>query len=163
MRYSDYLRASVLLIGSAAVALIVVSGMELARESDTRTAVIGGIWLVVAILLGTWLGRRDQVMESIGALLSRSRPEPVFPKIEPGPVLLSRLWPILAIAIVAVFLTPLFTQFAIAAAGYGLLWSMAWRRQAMAVEAIEDRDAIHFWIVRNSAWQPPKLVRVHAM
>ena len=43
------------------------------------------------------------------------------------------------------------------------LWSLAWRRQAMAVEAIEDRDAMHFWIVRSSPWHPPKLVRVPAM
>lgn len=163
MRYSDYLRASVLLVGSFSLGLIFVSGSSLARAGSTSTAVAGAIWLAVAILIGLWMGRRDQVMESIRTVLSRSRPEPVFPLIEPVPVLLGRLWPMLVVGLLAAILTLWFVQLAIAAAGYGLLWSLAWRRQAMAVEAIEDRDAVHFWIVRSSPWHPPKLVRVPAM
>jgi hypothetical protein len=31
------------------------------------------------------------------------------------------------------------------------------------VLAIEERDAVHFWIVRSSPIKPPKLVRVPAM
>lgn len=163
MRYSDFLRASVLLLGSAAIALIIVAASALARDGSTRTAILGGIWILLAMLVGWWLGRKDQVMESLGTLLSRSRPEPVFPKIEPAAVLLGRLWPVLVIVIVSALLTVWFTQLAVAAAGYGLLWAIAWRKQAMAVEAIEDRDAVHFWIVRSSPWHPPKLVRVPAM
>lgn len=163
MRYSDFLRASVLLLGSAAIALLIVAASALARDGSSRTAILGGIWITLAMLVGWWLGRKDQVMDSLATLLSRSRPEPVFPKIEPAAVLLGRLWPVLAIVIVAALLTVWFTQLAIAAAGYGLLWAIAWRKQAMAVEAIEDRDAVHFWIVRSSPWHPPKLVRVPSM
>lgn len=163
MRYCDYLHASVLLIGSAAFALIVVSAGALARDGSLVLIVFGTAWLAVAAIIGLWLGRADAVMESIRTLLSRSRPEPVFPKIEPPAVLLSRLWPVLVIVLVAAFSSIWFPQLAIATAGYGLLWSLAWRRQAGAVEAIEERDAVHFWIVRSSPWRAPKLVRVPAM
>ncbi|MGH2906322.1 MAG: hypothetical protein ACRDKI_06075 [Solirubrobacterales bacterium] len=163
MRYTEYLRTSVLLLGTSSFALIVVSVGAIAREHSVLLLVFGAIWLVIACLIGTWLGHSDQVMESIRDLLSRSRPEPVFPKIEPAAVLFTRLWPVLAIAIISAIASLLFPQLAVAAAGYGLLWSLAWRKQALAVEAIEERDAVHFWIVRTKAFSKPKLVRVPAM
>jgi hypothetical protein len=96
-------------------------------------------------------------------MLSKSRPEPIFPTIEPAAVLLARLWPVLAITLVAAVASYWYPQLAVAAAGYGLLWALAWRKQSDAVLAIEERDAVHFWIVRSSPIKPPKLVRVPAM
>lgn len=163
MRYSEYLRTSVLLIATTSVALIVVSAGAIAREQSDVLLVFAATWLALSTLIGLWLGRAEQVMESIRTLLSRSRPEPIFPKIEPTAILLSRLWPVLAIALLAAVVSLWFPQLAVAAAGYGLIWSIAWRKQALAVEAIEDRDSVHFWMVRTAFYKQPKLVRVTAI
>lgn len=163
MRYCDYLHACVLMIGSAALALILISAGSLLATGSRVLIVLSIAWFVICVLWGLWIGRGASVQESVRSLLSRSRPEPVFPKIEPPAVLLSRLWPVLAITLVAAITSYWFPQLAVATAGYGLLWALAWRKQSDAVLAIEERDAVHFWIVRSSPLGPPKLVRVPAM
>lgn len=163
MRYCDYLHSSVLLIGSAALALMLVSAGSLAWYGGSLMIALSVAWVLICLLCGLWLGRGDSVQESVHALLSKSRPEPIFPKIEPSAVLLTRLWPVLAITLAAAVSSYWFPQLAVAAAGYGLLWSLAWRRQSDAVLAIEERDLVHFWIVKGSPVRPPKLVRVPAM
>jgi len=161
VRYCDYLHACVLMIGSAALALIIISAGSLVATGSRLLILLSIAWLVICVGWGLWIGRGEQ--ESVRALLSRSRPEPVFPKIEPPAVLLSRLWPVLLITLVAAISSYWFPQLAVACAGYGLLWALAWRKQSDAVLAIEERDAVHFWIVRSSPVGPPKLVRVPAM
>jgi hypothetical protein len=163
MRYCDYLHTSVLMIGSSALALILISAGSLAADGGETMLILSGIWLAIAVLVGLWIGRGASVQEPVRALLSTSRPEPIFPLLEPAAVLLSRLWPVLAITLVAAISSYWFPQLAVAAAGYGLLWALAWRKQSDAVLAIEERDAVHFWIVKNSPLKPPKLVRVSAM
>jgi hypothetical protein len=37
--------------------------------------------------------------------------------------------------------------------------ALAWRRQASAVEAIEERDAARFYVDRTSPLQPIRLIR----
>ena len=93
MRYCDYLHACVVLIASTALALIFISGGALWRDGGTFLVVFAATWLSVSVLIGLWLGRATSVQEPLRALLSRSRPEPIFPHIEPAQVLLSRLWP----------------------------------------------------------------------
>ncbi|MBJ7353348.1 MAG: hypothetical protein JHC98_00850 [Thermoleophilaceae bacterium] len=163
MRYCDYLHSCVLLIGSSALALILISAGSLAGNGGTTLVILSSAWIVLSIVAGLWIGGGPHIQESVRAVLSKSRPEPIFPKIEPPAVLLSRLWPVLAITILAAVTSYWFPQLAVAAAGYGLLWALAWRRQSDAVLAIEERDAVHFWIVRSSPFAPPKLVRVPAM
>lgn len=163
MRYCDYLHASVLMIGSSALALVLIGAGSLAAYESTWMIYVSIAWLVICVCWGLWSGRGASVQESVRTLLSKSRPEPIFPKIEPPAVLLSRLWPVLAITLVSAISSYWFPQLAIVSAGYGLLWAVAWRRQADAVLAIEERDAVHFWIVKSSPLHPPKLVRVPAM
>jgi len=45
------------------------------------------------------------------------------------------------------------------ATGFGIIWSLAWRRQSAAVTAIEERDGARFYIKRTSPLQPIQLVR----
>ena len=45
------------------------------------------------------------------------------------------------------------------AAGFAIIWALAWRRQASAVTAIEERDGAGFYVERTSPLQPIKLVR----
>ena len=45
------------------------------------------------------------------------------------------------------------------AAGFAMVWALAWRRQNGAVAAIEDRDGVAFYIEPTSPLSPIKLVR----
>ncbi len=163
MRYCDYLHGCVLLVGSAAIALILISAGSLAWFAGSTLTLISIAWLVICVASGLWLGRADAVQEPVRELLAHSRPEPVFPQIEPAAVLLGRLWPVLALTLVAAVSTYWFPHLAVATAGYGVLWSLAWRKQSGAVLAIEERDLVHFWIVRSPWLKAPRLVRVPAM
>jgi hypothetical protein len=163
MRFCEYLRTTVLLLGTSSIALLVIAIGAIVREGSTLLMLITLVWNVLAVLIGMWLGRRESAMEPIRVLLSRSRPEPAFPKIEPGAVLFSRLWPVLLFAVAAGVGSFWIASLPAVTAGYGLIWSLAWRKQPLAVEAIEERDAVHFWIVRSATFRQPKLVRVPAM
>jgi hypothetical protein len=46
------------------------------------------------------------------------------------------------------------------AVGRALLAALLWRKQAAAVEAVEGRDGVEFWIDRSSPLGPPKLLRL---
>ncbi|MGH2958081.1 MAG: hypothetical protein ACRDKE_00635, partial [Solirubrobacterales bacterium] len=121
MRYCDYLHSSVLMIGSSAVALILISAGSLARDGSMTLIILSIVWLAICVVVGLWQGSAQSVQDSVRTVLSKSRPEPIFPKIEPPAILLSRLWPVLAITVVAAFTAYWFPQLAVAAAGYGLL------------------------------------------
>lgn len=163
MRFCEYLRTTVMLLATTSIALLVIAISAIVRESSSVLLIFTIVWTVASVAIGMWIGRGGAAMESIRVMLSRSRPEPVFPKIEPGAVLITRLWPVLVIALAAAIASIWFPSLAIATSGYGLIWALSWRKQALAVEAIEERDAVHFWIVRTPVFSRPKLVRVPAM
>ena len=45
------------------------------------------------------------------------------------------------------------------AAGFAIIWALAWRRQDAAVAAIEERDGARFYVRRTSPVRPMALVR----
>ena len=45
------------------------------------------------------------------------------------------------------------------AAGFAIIWALAWRRQSSAVTAIEERDGARFYVERTSPLKPIRLVR----
>jgi hypothetical protein len=45
------------------------------------------------------------------------------------------------------------------ATGFAIIWALAWRRQASAVTAIEERDGARFYVEQTSPLDPIKLVR----
>ena len=45
------------------------------------------------------------------------------------------------------------------AAGFAIIWALAWRRQDAAVAAIEERDGATFHVRRTSPVRPMELVR----
>ena len=45
------------------------------------------------------------------------------------------------------------------AAGFAIIWALAWRRQDAAVAAIEERDGAAFYVRRTSSVRPMSLVR----
>jgi hypothetical protein len=82
-----------------------------------------------------------------------------MPEPEPGSVVFNRLWAVGAVTLVAGAVAFLLPQVPAVAAGYALLAALAWRKQARAVVAIEERDGVRFHLERSSPFRPPKLLR----
>lgn len=159
MRFTDFLRTAVLLFGGAATVLAVVA-IAGTRDEPTNTVLYIAVgWWGAAAVIGLWLGRRMRPTPGIEKLLAGAKSTSTLPELEPGAVIFNRLWP-LAVATVAsgavAFLMP---QIPAIAAGYALLVALTWRRQAGAVQAIEDRDGVRFWFERSSPFGGPRLIR----
>ena len=159
MRFTDFLRASVLLFAGAATALAAVAIAGAQSKDDTTLLYVAVAWWVGAALAGLWIGRRPATSQGIGRLLAEAPHSPTLPEQEPGRTVVNRLWPlIIAIAAAAgiAFLVP---QVPAIGAGYALLSALAWRKQSRAVAAIEDRDGVRFYVERTSPLKPIQLVR----
>jgi hypothetical protein len=159
MRFTDFLRASVLLFAGGATALAAVAIAGARSDDDTTLLYVAVGWWVLAAVAGLWLGRRPEASQGIGRLLAEARHSPMLPEQEPGRTVINRLWPlIIAIAAAAgiAFLVP---QVPAIGAGYALLAALAWRKQSRAVTAIEDRDGVRFYVERTSPLKPIQLVR----
>lgn len=159
MRFVDFLRVTVMLSAGAAsllAALCVVGASNL----DEGTIVLGCAgWWVAAALVGLWLGRRATTNPPIARLLADARAATMMPEHRPGLTILNRLWPLLLLTIAAGALSFLAPQIPGIAAGFSIIWALAWRRQDAAVEAIEERDGATFYVERTAPHQPIKLVR----
>jgi hypothetical protein len=160
VRFRDLLRVSVLLFGGTATALAVVSVVG-ASDEDTNTLVyVAAVWWCVASLAGFWLGRRMRTTPGIATLLADARPTNTLPELEPGTVLFNRLWPLIVLGVGSAVLGFFVPQVAAVATGYCLLVALLWRHQAKAVEAIEQRDGVEFWLDRSSPLGKPQLLRL---
>jgi hypothetical protein len=159
VRFAEFLRTTVLLSAASASALAVATLAGANGTSDNLVVPIAAGWWVAAALIGAWLGRRNATSPPIATLLASARTQPGLPELHPGRTLLNRLWPLLVCTIVAG--APAFTlpQVPGIAAGFAVIWALAWRRQAAAVTAIEERDGARFYVEKTSPYQPIKLVR----
>jgi hypothetical protein len=159
MRFTDLLRTSVLLFAGAATALAAVA-IAGAGADDNRTLVYVALgWWVAAAAIGLWLGRRAGPTTGIARMMADARTTHALPELEPGTIVVSRLWPLGAITIVAGLLAVWIPQVPAAGAGYGLIAALAWRKQASAVAAIEERDGVRFYVEPGSAFRPTRLIR----
>ena len=70
-----------------------------------------------------------------------------------------RLWPIGAFALLVGGAGWIWPQVAAIGAGYAILIALAWRGRERAVEAIEERDGVRFYVEPSSAFKPVRLVR----
>ena len=150
MRFADFLRLAVLISAGAATALaaVAVAGAE-ADDASTLEFVLVGWWVLCA-LAGTVIGRRPDTSPAIARLLAGARSSMVLPELRPGRVLINRLWPLALMTIAAGALAFLVPQVPGIAAGFAIIWALAWRRQAPAVTGIEDRDGVRFYVERTS-------------
>ncbi|MGH2761450.1 MAG: hypothetical protein ACRDL4_05070 [Thermoleophilaceae bacterium] len=160
MRFRDFLRVSVLLFGGAATALAVVSVVG-AAQADTDTLVyVAAVWWCAATLAGLWLGRRPRATPGIAGLLAGARKTNTLPELEPGTALFNRLWPLIVLAIGSAVIGFFIPQVPAIATGYCLLVALLWRNQSRAVEAIEGRDGVEFWLDKSSPFGAPRLLRL---
>jgi hypothetical protein len=159
VRFADFLRTTVLISAAAASALGAVTLAGAAGTGDGLVVPLAAGWWVLAALIGVWLGRRAETSSPIASLLASARTQATLPELGPGRTVLNRLWPLLLSTLGAGALAFILPQVPAVATGFAIIWALAWRRQASAVTAIEDRDGARFYIEKTSPLRPIKLVR----
>lgn len=159
MRFTEFLKVSVLLFAGAATTLAVAAIAGAAAKNDHLLLVVSASWWIVAAILGLWLGRRPGASEGIRRMLSGARSTPTLPEVEPGRTVINRLWPLAVFLAVAGGIAFLIPQVPAIGAGYAEMTALAWRKQSRAVAAIEDRDGVRFYVERTSPFKPTQLVR----
>jgi hypothetical protein len=159
VRFVDFLRTTVLLSAGAATALAAVTVLAASAKSDPALAEVAVGWWLIAIGVGLWLGRRAQTSPPIARLLSGARASTTLPEHHPNAILLNRLWPLALFTLLSGGLAFLAPQIPGIAAGFAIIWALAWRRQDAAVAAIEERDGVCFYVRRTSPVRPMALVR----
>lgn len=159
MRFVDFLRVAVLLAASAASLLAVLTLIGANRDGSETLLIVATAWWTVAIAIGAVLGRHHTATPPITRLLATARTQRALPEQEPITLLVNRLWPLLLVTAAATILGIFLPQIAAITAGFGIIWALAWRRQDGAVAAIEERDAVRFYVDRTSPLKPIKLIR----
>jgi hypothetical protein len=159
LRFTDFLKTTVLISAAAASALAAVTVAGAASISDDLVVPLAAGWWAVAAVIGAFLGRRSATTPPVARLLAAARTTPTLPEVAPGRLLVNRLWPLLVMTLVPSALAFLAPQIAGIATGFAIIWALAWRRQEAAVSAIEERDGVRFYIERTSPFAPIKLVR----
>lgn len=160
MRFREFLRATVLVSGAAASLLAAVTVASVAGgRGDGVVGEVAAGWWVAAGLIGVWVGRRAAVSPPIARLLADARTGRSLPEVDPARTLLNRLWPLLVMCFGAAAIGVVLPQVSAIAAGFAIVWTLGWRRQSSAVQAIEDRDGAAFYIEPTSPFKPIRLVR----
>jgi hypothetical protein len=159
VRFVDFLRVSVLLFAGAGTALAIVAIAGATADDDTVALIVAVAWWALASVAGLWMGRRLEPSPGIGRLLAGARATNTLPEVEPGPILFNRLWPLALFSVACGAVAFLVPQIPAIAAGYAIAVALTWRKQSSAVQAVEDRDGVRFYLDRSSPFGPPKLLR----
>jgi len=160
VRFVDFLKATVLLSAGSATLLAALTVARVSTLSDPAQLMeIAVAWWLVAALAGAWLGRRNAASPPIARLLLDARMQRSLPELRPALTLLNRLWPLLFSTLGAVVLGVFVPQVPAVAAGFAIIWALAWRRQEAAVSAIEERDGFRFYVDKTPPLAPIRLLR----
>ena len=159
MRFVDFLKATVLLSAGAATLLAALTILGFSDDVEPLLTEVAVGWWLVAALFGYWLGRRNMASPPIARLLADARMQTSLPELRPGSTLINRLWPLLFSTLGAAIAGLFIPQVSAVAAGFGIIWALAWRRQEAAVAAIEDRDGFRFYVDKTPPFAPIRLIR----
>jgi len=159
VRFVDFLKATVLLSAGSATVLGALTVLRVATDDRPGLMEVAIGWWIVAALVGAWVGRRNAASPPIARLLADARMQMSLPELRPGMTLINRLWPLLFSTIGAGVLGIFLPQVSAVAAGFAIIWALAWRRQEAAVSAIEDRDGFRFYVDSTPPFAPIKLIR----
>jgi hypothetical protein len=155
----DFLRTTVLLSAGAATALAGITVLAASAKSNPTLAEVAVGWWLIAVAIGLRMGRRAQTNPPIARLLASAQASTTLPEHRPSAILFNRLWPLLVFTLLSGGLAFLAPQIPGIAAGFAIIWALAWRRQDAAVGAIEERDGACFYVRRTSPVRPMALVR----
>ena len=159
MRFPEFLRTTVMVSAASASLLVVLTVAGSNGNGDTLLVPLAAVWWVMAALSGIWIGRGRSTTRQIATVLASARTQPSLPELNPARTVLNRLWPILIVTIGAGATAFAYPQVSAIAAGFAVIWALAWRHQGSAVTAIEERDGARFYVEHTSPLQPIKLVR----
>jgi hypothetical protein len=159
LRFGDFLKATVLLSGASATLLAALTVIGIGRQLDETPAYVSAGWWVIATIIGNMLGARGGATNQIARLLATAKSQHTLPELHPARTILNRLWPLLLLTLVAGALSVFAPQIGGIAAGFAIIWSLAWRRQEAAVAAIEERDGARFYVDRTSPFSTIRLIR----
>lgn len=159
MRFVDFLKTAVLLSGAAATLLGTLTVLSATREFDPLLVYLSAGWWALAALYGAYLGRRGETSPPITQLLAEARSTTTLPEMRPAMTLLNRLWPLLLFVLLAGIVGSFVPQVAGIATGFAIIWPLSIRRQEQAVAAIEERDAVRFYVEQTSPVAPIRLSR----
>ena len=159
MRFVDFLKATVLLSAASATLLAALTAVSVSSDDQPALIEVAIGWWCAAGLIGGWLGRRNAASPPIARLLADARTQMSLPEPRPGVTLLNRLWPLLISTFGACALGVFFPQVSAVAAGFAIIWALAWRRQDAAVSAIEDRDGFRFYVDKTPPFAAIRLIR----
>jgi hypothetical protein len=159
LRFGDFLKATVLLSAASATLLAALTVIGIGRQLDATPAYVCAGWWVIATLIGSAMGARPEATQQIARLLATARSQHSLPDLHPARTIVNRLWPLLALTLIAGALSVFAPQVGGIAAGFAIIWSLAWRRQESAVAAIEERDGARFYVDRASPLKAIKLIR----
>jgi hypothetical protein len=159
MRFTDFLRATVLSSAASASLLGALAVVGAGRDGNRRLVLLLAGWWLACAAFGLFLGRRGEPNPGIRRLLASARATPTLPEVRPARMLLNRLWPLLLVTLAGGALALVFPQVAGIFGGGAIIWALHWRRQEGAVAAIEERDGVRFFVESTRAWEPIRLVR----
>ena len=159
MRFGDFLKATVLLSGASATLLAALTVVSISSSLEQTPAIVCAVWWVLATIIGSVLGARDGATDQIAGLLSGARHQQALPELAPARVMLNRLWPLLLATLAAGIVSVFLPQVGGIAAGFAIIWALAWRRQEAAVTAIEERDGARFYVDKTSPLSAIRLIR----
>ena len=159
MRFVDFLKATVMLSAGSATFLAALTIVQARDAAEATLIEVALAWWLAAALIGAWLGRRNAATPPIARLLADARMQMSLPEVQPTRTLVNRLWPLLFSTVGAAGLGVFVPQVPAVAAGFAIIWALAWRRQEGAVAAIEDRDGFRFYVDKTPPFAPIRLIR----
>jgi hypothetical protein len=159
LRFHEFLRTTVLMSAGSATALALVTLAGVAGGGHVLLVAVALGWWVLGGWIGIWVSRDSGTSQAIGSLLAAARPQRSLPEVSPALTVVNRLWPLMVLTVAAAGIGIVEPQVPAIAAGFAIGWALAWRRQASAVQAIEDRDGARFYVDRTSPLSPIRLVR----
>ncbi len=148
-----------MLSAGAATALAAITVLSASSRSDTQLLELSVGWWVIALAIGLRMGWRARTNPPIARLLASAQASTSLPELHPGAILINRLWPLALFTLLSGGLAFLAPQIPGIAAGFAIIWALAWRRQDAAVAAIEERDGACFYVRHTSPVRPIALVR----
>ena len=159
MLFTELLRVTVFLAAGAGSGLIALSVFVAQQQQSATAIIVGAAWWVIAVSVGLVMGRSRSAGEAMTATLAQARTAVELPAASPVRIALSRLWPVALFVIVCGGAGVIWPQVAAIAGGYALMVALWWRNRESAVQAIEDRDGVRFYVEPSSALRPVKLIR----
>jgi hypothetical protein len=159
LRFGDFLKATVLLSAASATLLAALTVVALTRSVNETATYVSAAWWAIATVIGSVLGSRDTATGQIARLLAMARSQHSLPDVNPARTIFNRLWQLLACTLIACVLSFFAPQIGGIAAGFAIIWSLAWRRQEAAVAAIEERDGARFYVDKTSPFSAIRLIR----